>query len=161
MPPRSSKRQSAPSLTAEQKRLYKVLEPWFAKADDVTLVCWDEGHNWWNEDPGTLGFLITATGYWGVKEPCNRTVDGLGCGVKRTRYHNPANGYLEGPTAQYDYSGAPRHKLPKDPETGWSTVSRDARALIRLERQRRGHYGPAAAERAERAVRGYAGGTAK
>lgn len=159
MPPRT--RQTAQSLTAEQKRLYEVLKPWFAKADDVTLVCWDEGHHWWTQDSGVLGFLITATGYWGVKEPCMREVDGLGCGVKRTRFHNPANGFLEGPAAQYDYSGAPRHKLPKDPSTGYSAVSKEARSLIRLERQRRGHYGPAAAERAERAVRAYAGGKAK
>ena len=135
MPPR--RKQSAPSLTAEQKRLYEVMKPWFAKADDETLACWDEGHYWWTKDPDVLSFLITATGYWGVKEPCMR-----GCGVKRIRFHNPANGFLEGPSAQYDYSGAPRHKLPKDPDTGWSAISREARALIRLERQRRGHYGP-------------------
>lgn len=147
MPPRSN-RQSAPSLTAEQKRLQKVLEPWFAKADDVTLACWDEGHNWWSDDPDVQQFLITATGFWGVKEPCQRQVDGLSCGVKRIRFHNPANGFLEGPSANYDYSGAPRHKLPKDPESGYSTLSKDARALIRLERQRRGHYGPAPGERA-------------
>lgn len=148
----SRKRQSAPSLTPEQKRLQKALEPWFAGADDVTIICWDEGHHWYG-DRDELGFLITTTGFWGVKEPCVREVDGQRCGVKRTRYHNPANGYLDGPSAAYDYAGAPRHKLPKDPDTGYSTVSRDARALIRLERQRRGHYGPEAAERAERQMR--------
>lgn len=150
MPPRRNR--SASNLTAEQKRLYEVMKPWFARADDVTLVCWDEGHNWWSDDPDVHTFLITATGYWGVKEPCMRRVGDASCGVKRIRFHNPANGFLEGPSAQYDYRGAPRHKMPIDPETGHSAVSRDARALVRLERQRRGHYGPEAADRADRGL---------
>lgn len=131
-----SRKQTSPSLTAEEQ----LLADWLAKADNVTLACWDEGHWWWTPELEELRFT-SKDGMLGVKEPCQRSVDGLGCGVRRTRYVNPRSGFLDGPSAVYDYSGAPRHKLPRSPRTGWSILSKGTRAAIRLERIRRGQLG--------------------
>ena len=129
-------RTSPEPLTAEER----LLRDWLAKADNVTLACWDEGHWWWTPELDELGFT-SKDGMLGIKEPCKRVVDGLGCGVMRTRFVNPHSGYLDGPSAAYDYSGAPKHKLPRDPDSGYSILSRESRAAIRLERIRRGQLG--------------------
>jgi hypothetical protein len=130
------KGRTSPELTIEER----LLLDWLTKADNVTLACWDEGHWWWTPELEELGFS-TKDGMLGVKEPCQREVDGLGCGVRRTRYINPRSGLLDGPSAVYDYSRAPKHKLPRHPDSGYSILSKETRAAIRLERKRRGHLG--------------------
>lgn len=116
-----------------------LLGKWLAKADNVTLACWDEGHFWWTEQLEELAFS-SNDGILGVKEPCKRLVDGLGCGVQRTRYIDPYNGQLP-KGCSYDYSRAPRHTLPRSSDTGYSILNKETRGAIRLERIRRGHLG--------------------
>lgn len=128
-------RRTSPELTIEER----LLRDWLAKADNVTLACWDEGHWWWTPELEELGFT-SKDGMLGIKEPCKRVVDGLGCGVKRTRFIDQVAGTLP-VSSTYDYSGAPRHKLPRNPDSGYSILSKGTRAAIRLERMRRGQLG--------------------
>lgn len=120
----------------------QLLANWLLTADNVTLACRDEGH-FWDMGAKDTKFGSRLDGAWGARERCHRRVDGVSCQVRRTRYQNRATGYLDGPSAAYDYSFyTPErpYKLPAD-DNGFSILDKDARAAIRAERVRRGKLG--------------------
>lgn len=121
----------------------QLLADWFASVDNVTLACWDEGHYWDITARDTTYGARESDGAWGARERCHRRVDGVSCKVRRTRYQNRVTGYLDGPSAAYDYSAYdPKrpYRLPRD-DSGYSIIDRATRAAIRAERIRRGNIG--------------------
>lgn len=121
----------------------QLLADWFLTAENVTLACRDEGHFWDMGAKDTRYGTRESDGAWGAKEKCHRRVDGKSCKVMRTRYQNRATGYLDGPSAVYDYSAYgpdQPYALPRD-DSGYSILDKDTRAAIRAERVRRGKLG--------------------
>lgn len=110
----------------------KLLRAWLAQADNVTLACWDEGHNWDQYDSRST-YTPHNDGVWDTRQPCLRTVDGVSCHVRRVRHIDTYNGRIAKANG-YDYSGAPAHRLPQNPDTGYTILDKNVRAAIRLAR---------------------------
>lgn len=144
--PQRASRQPKPSTLAQRVRKLlddhpngALLAGWFKKAGNVTLACWDEGHEW-----DQYGEQSTHTkrdsGIWDTKQPCLRQVDGESCKVRRVRHIDLYTGRIAMANG-YDYSGAPTHTLPRNPATNYTILDKNVRAIIRLERRRRAALG--------------------